>query len=380
MGIGCSLTIIATFLQTFAPYHSIGCFITGRVLIGLGQGIALSKSPYLLRDEITLNVSFLAAGPVYIGEITPPEIRGKVMSFWQLFYSVGAFIAYWVNYACGKHKASLGDWQWKMVVIFQMLVPVIIISQLPFLPESPRWYIQHGDRVDDARATLRKVRDTEQEVEDEVLTIREAITYEKEVVSGSYLALWKDPSVRKRLLLAIVINMGQQLSGQGTLTTYSSTIYKKIWKSQETINLINALNATFGIIFTLNATWTVDRFGRKPVFIVGSIGMGLCMLLVPLVGMETPTLKGGGKSEPVGISIVFLLFLFILFYKPSWGATTWIWTSEIFSMNVRTQAVGMCTQTQNVAQAIFNQFFPTFYANCGLSVYFPSISIPRIVY
>tara|TARA_R110002060_G_scaffold10345_1_gene15331 strand:- start:535 stop:954 length:420 start_codon:yes stop_codon:yes gene_type:complete len=120
MGIGCLITVIATLIQTFTPHHKLGVFIFGRVLIGIGQGIALT------------------AGPVYIGEITPPEIRGKVMSFWQLFYSVGSFIAYWVNYACGKHKVSLGEWSWKMVVIFQMLVPIIIICQLPFMPETPR--------------------------------------------------------------------------------------------------------------------------------------------------------------------------------------------------------------------------------------------------
>jgi MFS family permease len=247
-----------------------------------------------------------------------------------------------------------------------MMVPIIIICQLPFLPETPRWYIQHGDRIEDAQASLRRVRDTEQEIEDEILTIREAITFEKEIITGSYWALFKDPSVRKRMLLAFVINAGQQLTGQGTLNTYSSTIYKKIWKSIDTINLINALNATCGIIFTLNATWTVDRFGRKFLFIVGAIGMGICMLIVAVVGLKTPNTAASAKSEPVGIAIVFLLFLFIFFYKPSWGATTWIWTSEIFSMNVRSQAVGMCSQTQNVAQAIFNQFFPTFYANCGL--------------
>jgi hypothetical protein len=58
------------------------------------------------------------------------------------------------------------------------------------------------------------------------------------------------------------------------------------------------------------------------------------MLCVSLVGLKTPTLKGGVKTEPVGIAIVFLLFLFIFFYKLSWGATTWIWTAEVFSMNV----------------------------------------------
>ncbi|KFZ09279.1 hypothetical protein V502_08840 [Pseudogymnoascus sp. VKM F-4520 (FW-2644)] len=359
MGVGCFLTIIATFIQTFAPRHSIGTFIAGRAVIGIGQGIALT------------------AGPIYIGELAPSEIRGKVMSFWQLFYSVGSFLAYWINYACQLHVEKLGEWDWKIVVIFQIMVPIYIIILLPFIPETPRWYLQHGDRVDDARATLRRVRETEQEVEDEILMIREALEFEKEAISSSYSALWKDRSVRKRLILAFILNAGQQVTGQGTLNTYSTIIYKGVFKSQSQISLINALNATFGIIFTLNATWTVDRFGRKFLFIVGAIGMAVCMLAVALVGTKTETIyymaKGVSKptkAEPVGIAITFLLFLFIFFYKPSWGATTWIWTAEVFSMNVRAQAVGMASQTQNVANSIFQQFFPIFLANCGFSTFY----------
>ena len=88
--------------------------------------------------------------------------------------------------------------------------------------------------------------------------------------------------------------------------------------------------------------------------------MSLCMIIVAAVETSTPVLPDGSKSHPVAISIVFLLFLFIFFYKPSWGATVWIWTSEVFSMNVRAQAVGMASQTQNVANAIVQQFFPQF--------------------
>jgi hypothetical protein len=88
--------------------------------------------------------------------------------------------------------------------------------------------------------------------------------------------------------------------------------------------------------------------------------MALCMLVVATVETQTPTLAGGAKSHSVAVSIVFLLFLFIFFYKPSWGATVWIWTSEVFSMNIRAQAVGMASQTQNIANLIVNQFFPTF--------------------
>ena len=104
--------------------------------------------------------------------------------------------------------------------------------------------------------------------------------------------------------------------------------------------------------------------------ILGALGMGLCLIIVAAAETETPTLPTGAKSEPVGISIVFLLFLFAFFYKPSWGATCWIWTSEVFSLNVRAQAVGMASQTQNVANAIVQQFFPTFLNNCGFYAFY----------
>lgn len=143
-----------------------------------------------------------------------------------------------------------------------------------------------------------------------------------------------------------------------------------MFKSADTIALINALNATCGILFTLNAAWIVDRFGRKILLIIGGIGMGICMIIVATVETQTPTLESGAKSRSVSISIVAMLFFFIFFYKPSWGATVWIWTSEIFSMNVRAQAVGMASQTQNVANLIVNQFFPIFLQNDGFYAFY----------
>ncbi|CAP92154.1 hypothetical protein E8E15_004817 [Penicillium rubens] len=352
MGIGCLLVIVATFMQTFTPRHNLACFLAGRCIIGIGQGIALT------------------AGPIYIGELAPPEIRGKIMTFWQMFYSVGSFICFWINFACTKNVPKLGEWDWKLVVIFQLLVPTIILALLPTIPGSPRWYIQRGNNIERAREALQRVRDTEEEVEKELLEIREAIEYEKEAISGNYSALWKDKSLRKRMALALVLNAGQQVTGQGSLNSYSTKIYQKVFTSDSKIALINALNATFGILFTLNAVWIIDRFGRKFLLIVGGIGMGLCMIIVAAVETETPQLPNGAKSEPVGISIVFLMFLFIFFYKPSWGATVWIWTSEIFSMNVRAQAVGMASQTQNIANAIVQQFFPIFLENEGFYAFY----------
>lgn len=235
------------------------------------------------------------------------------MAFWQTFYSVGSFICFWVAYACSEHKAGLGEWDWKMIVIFQLLVPVLVVCLLFTMPGTPRWHLKKNGNIEAARKALRRVRDTEEEVETELMEIREALEFEKEAISSSYSALWKDRSVRKRLLIAFVINAGQQITGQGSLNSYSTKIYQKVFKSASTIMLINAINATCGILFTLNAVWTVDRFGRRFLLIVGAVGMAMCMIIVASVETQTPTLAGGAKSESVAISIVFLLFLFIFF-------------------------------------------------------------------
>jgi MFS family permease len=166
-------------------------------------------------------------------------------------------------------------------------------------------------------------------------------------------------------VLAVLLNIGQQLTGQGSLNNYSTIIYQNVFSNNSTIQLINALNGTLGIIFTLNATWIVDRFGRRFLFLVGAVGMALCMLTAAAVVTETPGGSEGEKSRPVGIATVFLMFLFAFFFKPSWGATTWIWTGEIFSMNVRNQAIAMSAQAQNVANAVLQQIFPLFLANEG---------------
>jgi MFS family permease len=242
-----------------------------------------------------------------------------------MFYSVGSFIAYWVRYACARNVGKLGNWDWRMVIIFQLLVPILIVAQVFFIPESPRWLIQKGNQIEKARKALRQVRKSEDEVNREIETIVEAIAYEKDAMTGSaYSALWKDPSVRKRLLIAFALNAGQQVTGQGTLNSYSSIIYEKIFNGS-TIDLINALNATLGIFFTLNAIFT-DRFGRKPLFIIGAIGMAACMLIVATVGTETPFYDPksklltdnkvtGTKSRSVAIGITFILFLFTFFCK-----------------------------------------------------------------
>jgi MFS family permease len=97
MMIGCMFVIVASFLAAFAP-RNIGAFIGAKALVGIGQGITLP------------------AGPVYISEITPAKTRGAVMSFWQLFFSVGNSMGFIVAFACSKKAEQLGNWDWKIVM------------------------------------------------------------------------------------------------------------------------------------------------------------------------------------------------------------------------------------------------------------------------
>ncbi|KAK2602125.1 hypothetical protein N8I77_008684 [Diaporthe amygdali] len=354
MGIGSVLIMISAILETCTPKNQIACFIVGRAVNGIGQGIALS------------------AGPSYIGEITPAKIRGIVMTFWQVAYSVGLFFAFWINFACTKYLDRLPEnWDWRIVCLFQLMVPIYVLSVLPGLPSSPRWCIKNN-KIDKARSSLMATRFSSEEAEEELQTIIAAVEFERNSneTSSGYAALWKDKSVRRRLLLALGMNAGQQLTGQGSLTTYSTKIYKGVFQSSSTVALINALNATLSILFCLNVTWVVERWGRKVLFIIGGIGMACCMLIVATVGSQTPNTADGSKPYSVGVAIVFLLFLFIFFYKPSWGAVTWIWSSEIFSLNVRAQGVGMAGQTQNIANAIVQQFFPLFLEDCGFYAFY----------
>lgn len=131
-----------------------------------------------------------------------------------------------------------------------------------------------NNKIEKARASLMATRFSSEEAEEELQTIIQAVDFErnsKETSSG-YAALWKDKSVRKRLLLALGMNAGQQLTGQGSLTTYSTKIYQGVFDDSSTIALINALNATLSILFCLNVTWIVERWGRKVLFIIGGAG------------------------------------------------------------------------------------------------------------
>ncbi|KAI7848587.1 general substrate transporter [Circinella umbellata] len=343
---GCIVVIVASLIQTFS--NNVATFIGGRIVLGIGQGIALP------------------AGPVFMSEITPPQIRGRMLSFWQMMYSVGALVTSYS--ALGLQRSDyLGDWQWKTITLIQAVIPLICAVCIFLCPESPRWLVQKG-KDDKARRAIARVREPE-EVELELQEIKAAIDWEEKNTSNSLKDLWVDKSILRRLILGMVINFGQQITGQSMMNNYSTKVYSSVFTDDSTILLINALNYTFGILFTLTCTFLSDRMGRTTMLVIAGIGQGVMLLIAATVYVTTPNILADdgtiSKTTGVGAALVLSLFLFTFFYKPGWGATVWIYSSEIFPMSVRGTAVSICTNTQNVSNLVMAQAFPPMFTAMG---------------
>ncbi|KAJ3378769.1 hypothetical protein HDU84_007313, partial [Entophlyctis sp. JEL0112] len=222
-------------------------------------------------------------------------------------------------------------------------------------------------RNDEARKILHLIR-ADEDVEAEIAEMIEVIERDRATNPGTFAAykiIFTKWNIAKRLLMVMLINFGQQATGQNSLNNYSSQIYKKIF-DQNAVSIINVCNAVFGILFTLNSTIFVDRIGRIKLFIIGAIGMALCSALAAIV-YDTAS---DPKAYSLGVGLAVILFLFIFFYKPTWGATTWIYTGEVFPIVVRAQAVGIASQTQNIASLILGQLFPIMFNAWSFNVFF----------
>lgn len=184
------------------------------------------------------------------------------------------------------------------------------------------------------------------------------------------ITLFREKSLRRRMFVALFINAGQQVCGNGMLASYSTLIYQRTFSDSDTIFLINSIYGSLSILFTLSCTFLIERFGRRNILLVGAVGQGLSLLIISIMGVTTPENDDGTRPYGVGIGVASLFHVFAVFYKPSWGATVWIYTSDIFSTDVRAHAVAMASQTQSVVSTILNQFFPIFLAKCGFYTFF----------
>jgi MFS transporter, SP family, xylose:H+ symportor len=282
--------------------------------------------------------------PMYIAEIAPTRIRGRMVSVNQLAIVTGILLVYFVNYFI----ARLGDETWNAHVGWRLMfgsgaVPAVLLFVLLFfVPESPRWLTKQG-RGDEAQRILTRV-DGSEHAAREMAEITETLAQE----TGSLTELLR-PGLLVVLLLGIALAVLQQVTGINVVLYYGPMIFESLAGAEVDVALLQTIAVGLvNLTFTIVAIWTVDRLGRKPLMVLGAGGMGLALIAL---GLAT-------YSERMGAWLLVFILGYIACFAMSVGPVTWVILSEIFPTKLRGRAMAMATFCLWVANYIVSQTFP----------------------
>ena len=313
-------------------------------VVGALASAAAQSSWELIWARFVLGIAVGAAsfvGPMYISELAPKKIRGGVTSFNQLMVVSGIFLSYIVNWAFG---GATGNWRWMLGLA--AIPGAALAIGMYFQPFSPRWLVGQG-RDDEAREVLGRARETDEEVEEELKEI------EEEASSKGSLRDLLAPGVRAMVLIGVVMAIAQQLIGVNTVIYYAPTILKLTGLST-TSAITQALSVGItNVIFTIVAILILDKVGRRPLLIVGTIG---CVVALTALGVffASSTLK----HDAPGIALVCLI-VYIASFAVGLGPVFWLMISEIFPLKVRSAAMSVSTVANWTANFFVSTFFLT---------------------
>lgn len=292
-----------------------------RILGGIGVGLAS------------------AICPMYIAEIAPAEIRGKLVSWNQFAIIFGMLIVYFVNFFIANGKSA--DWVdatgWRLMFASNA-VPAAIFGLLLFLvPETPR-YLALAGHEDKALDILSKINGSNKAKE--ILAEIKETAHEKVENVLSY--GWKV------LIIGILLSVFQQIVGINVVLYYAPTIFKGLGFGNDAAMWQTVIMGFINIIFTLVAIFTVDRFGRKPLLVIGSVGMAVGMFAIGLLAF----------FNIIGVSTLIFIVIYTASFMMSWGPITWVLISEIFPNTIRGKAVAIAVAAQWISNFIVSATFP----------------------
>jgi sugar porter (SP) family MFS transporter len=312
---------------------TIGCMLSGGVTAMviargvLGIGIGCSS----------------ATVPTYLSELAPARLRGAMASLNQIFIVSGILIAFLVDY----WLASTGNWRGMFA---GALVPaVVLLIGLQFLPETPRWLLAAG-RETEARAVLASTHNAD-EIDGEIVTIQGVISSNAEQ-RGRVRDLWA-PWVRPMLVVAMVLAIGQQFSGVSAINTYFPTMLVSLGFTTRSALLSAVVLGVTKLLFTAWVVFVVDRWGRKPLLLLGNIVMAATLIATGFVVLDVH------DKSLLGSLTLVLLVLYLAGYELGWGAVVWVMMAEIFPMRVRAVGMGVGSVVLWAATGIIAAIFPT---------------------
>jgi MFS transporter, SP family, arabinose:H+ symporter len=266
--------------------------------------------------------------PMYIGELSPASHRGRFVAMFQFNVVLGILIAFLSNYLL----ADIGDNAWRWMLGVQAFPSVIFLVLILFVPESPRWLVVKRNKEEEAHEILLKI--NPDNAEQELMAIRASRAASDSPTASDGKLFSRKYSMP--VTLAILFAIFNQVSGINAIIYYAPRIFELTGLGTDSAMLSSAGLGLVNFIFTLLAVNFIDRYGRKTLMYVGSVGL---IVTLGLVASSFYTNNFGGYAVPV------YLFLYIAFFAFSQGAVIWVFISEIFPTEVRAkgQALGSFT-------------------------------------
>ena len=316
-------------------------FIIYRIIGGIGVGIASMLSP------------------MYIAEVSPPQIRGKLVSFNQFAIIFGMLVVYFVNY----YIAGRGDQQWNVNSGWRWMfgseaIPAILFLVLLFMvPESPRW-LAIKSKFDKAMDILAKVVG-KQEAAREMDEIKTSLKNAENLKKASLKDLFST-NLYMVLVIGISLSLLQQVTGINVFLYYAPEIFKQMGSNTDTALLQTVVVGAVNLVFTVIAIVSVDKFGRKPLMMIGSVGMGICISAIGFAAYYNNT----------DVWLLIFVLGYIAFFALSLGPVTWVLLSEIYPNRVRSLALSIAVAAQWIANFGVSQTFPMLMENETLLSHF----------
>ncbi len=307
--------------QALAP--SLEFLIIFRILCGMGIGMASMLSP------------------MYIAEVSPPHLRGRLVSLQQLAIVTGILVAYMSN-SIIAHTGLTDANKWRWMLGAEVVPAAIYFVLLFFVPESPRWLTKFGD-MEKARSIIARIAGSEV-ANKEISEIKKSLNQEK----GTFSELFK-PGIRMALIIGVSLAVLQQFVGINTVIYYAPIIFKKTG-----FGAAGALGATVWVgainfIFTLVAIWLIDKIGRKALLLYGAVGMGISLFMIGLLF----EMKAFG-----GPWILIFILLYIACFAASFGPVVWVMISEIYPNKIRGRAASVATMSNWISNFVVTLLFP----------------------
>ncbi len=317
--------------------YSFSSFILWRIVGGAAIGLSSNISP------------------LYIAEVSPAAIRGRLVSLNQFAIVIGILLAQIVNWQIARpvpvHISSalfLQSWNvqygWRWMFTAVVIPAIIFTLTSSFIPESPRWLLANGE-VAKARNILRRIGGT-QYAESEVRSIADALAHEEGERYG-----WSEllrPGVQKILLIAVALAILQQWTGINILFNYAAEVYRSAGYAANDIFQNIAITGAINLVFTVVAMAIVDRVGRRFMMILGCMGIGVAHLLSGFA------YRAGWH----GTSILVFTLCAIACYAMTLAPVTWVLISEIFPNRVRSLGVSVAVSALWVASFLLTYTFP----------------------